>query len=99
MNIFKKSHYESDSSTIKEFVEYTKWYKEHNPHGLDEDIVKAYLKEKDIALTDIRRLEGANTRNATAELWFAIGGGVGGILLGILLFFSGFFNKVIFFSY
>lgn len=88
-NLFKVRRYKTSPKIKEEFVDFLKWTTiKHSAnirdliHGAangrtDEEfsnMVDSYFEEKDIALTgDIRKLHGANTRNATKELLLSVG--------------------------
>lgn len=105
-NLFKVRRYKTSPKIKEEFVDFLKWTTiKHSAnirdliHGAangrtDEEfskMVDSYFEEKDIALTgDIRKLHGANTRNATKELLIVISMiFLSVILTTILIYFFG----------
>lgn len=90
----RSSKYETSENIKQELMEFLNWYREQRdaPKGIDwtwvglRRTVNTYLEEKDICLHgDLRKLHGANTRNATAELCMAIGAAILGLCLAIML--------------
>lgn len=87
--------YETSPHIKKELVELLFWdrRKMFSLNATDDELrnklenrVEEYLTEKDIALYgEMRKLHGANTRNATLELWVMIGAMVVGLGFSILL--------------
>ncbi len=83
----KASKYKTTPQIEQEFVDFLKHYRKNDALTEEEirAIVRDYFKEKDIALSgQIRKIHGANTRNATKELIWVILATVIGIILSII---------------
>ncbi len=97
-----KNKYETPDYIKQELAHLLRWYKlksdwdEKYQKMLSEDLVDAYFVEKDIALYgELRRIHGANTRNAKKELIFIACASLAGIVV-ISLSYSYFdwFSKI-----
>ena len=85
------SKYETPQHIKQEFIDFLDWYREQDRHGSaeprlshSERMFRLYAQEKDIAFHgDLRKLHGANTRNATKELLLAVAAMLGGVALAI----------------
>jgi len=90
MNGLPISTYVTDDKTREEFELFLEWY--HNQIGKDgiswiarKNLVESYFKEKNIALYDIKRLEGAYDRSPKRELGYAITAVVFGIIIALYI--------------
>ena len=84
------SRYETSPAIRKEFSDILDWYRQGSgnlPLHKSEELVKMYCSEKDISFHgDLRKLNGANTRNASFELLLAVGAALLGIAIATSIF-------------
>lgn len=92
IRIVSRSSYQTDDKTRQEFEEFLAWYRTsigRTPFTevAIRKVVEIYFKDKNIALYNIRRLEGAYTRNATKEVIIALCAVDIGIAIPIIIMF------------
>jgi uncharacterized membrane protein YidH (DUF202 family) len=92
IRIVSRSSYQTDEKTRQEFEEFLAWYRTQIGRTPFTEVairkvVETYFKDKNIALYNIRRIEGAYTRNATKEFIIVLCVVVIGITIPLIVMF------------